>query len=585
MRPLYYILPLFLLFKSGFAQNEPKRLDHRYIPIVFTDQSRLRDTPSVSGKILLELNANTPITFNKSESRIKDTINNQVGYWIPSTYKNTNGFIWENTLADYKFILTHSNRVTLCKQSSDSIFFTVFSEDGIVYENGFKKIDQAYYQNVEYIGETHYSSNSELFTWRYVTKENNRINRKDTFSWNGKLITRFTKRLSKSNYKIEKTIHSTDSIFLISNHVNLRSGPSMDSSIVTILKQNTPLVYLNKKIRTKSNTERQYWYNVSTPNNSGYIHSSLIMFPKYVVQSLINPAIHYMQAEEKLVVFRNDSILYTFNNYIGYVDTFYSKNTMGLPGIEILATDYSAEYCGGFNGSRFFGWDGKTLFNCGGHGGVGDGPFSDESGLSFPSQRLDGLPYIKRYEESVESVDVLDDNDKRIHIEFVIYSFSETLEYNGDTLQTVKPISSYSPLNTLMKQHFNTDDQPTNTLKIDLNNDGVKDVLFMYHGLYLALSDSSGELQIKSENKNIYTYIQHINLQTYNDGIAINIIKKQNVHNNQDERILRRLEFVFDENLNDLVVRRTLEGQFEYSSESLDVQYFKTKKIKLSQIW
>ena len=392
------------------------------------------------------------------------------------------------------------------------------------------------------------------------------------------------------NKRIPKATNGADSVTLIADFVNMRSHSSIDSPVVANLRQHTPIHFLKQRVHIKSKTySNDYWIKISTPTDSGYVHSSLVMFPKHQVVSKLDSNIYFVQSEEKLAVIKSDSIIYCENIPTGYIDTLHSRGNMGLDYIEVLSAKYSAEYCGGYNGSSFYCWDGKSFFPCGGNGYTGDGAYSEDGYTKFPSEHQDGTQHIRMYYDNYESISIHQISDISNSIEFNTSSTVETFEYDGDTLKpisyTPKPIFPETAYGRLLKDKLKATSIPSHSLKIDFNGDQIEDVIFLYKNvLYFALSDSSETLNIQSKNQTIPTYIKHISLGKYNDGIALNILRK----NGESERVFRRIEFKYDDDLKQLIVNRTIDAFTEDSDsgwDEHDIQHFKTKKLTLNDIW
>ncbi len=390
--------------------------------------------------------------------------------------------------------------------------------------------------------------------------------------------------------KIPQSINQQDSIILIADLVNLRNGPDMDSLVMANLSIDSPLQYLGRKHSIKQNgLNNHYWIHVATPLDSGYIHSSLTMFPKHMVQSSRDSTVYFLQSENKILIKKMDSIIYVHESK---TDNPYeiSSSYDSQSGLETIILTFVGEYCGGYNGTESLCWDGINIFSCGSTGFSGDGMYSEDYSSEIYIDPVSDYIYIYKYSFAFEGIDISGIIDISNSIDFLTHSSTNVTLYNG---HSVKPVNDYpqlpipdSPLKSLMQKEFNEHTLPKYYLKVDVNNDGRLDVLFIHKGVYFALADSSNTLSINAQNKALNNQIKSANIQKYNSGIALNIIK----NDSEDGTQFRRIEFIFDKALNQLIVSRTIdaiinEDVYDNDENWSEIQQFKTNKLTLDKIW
>lgn len=390
--------------------------------------------------------------------------------------------------------------------------------------------------------------------------------------------------------KIPQSLNQQDSIILIADLVNLRNGPDMDSLVIANLSIDTPLQYLGRKHSIKQNgLNNHYWIHVATSLDSGYIHSSLTMFPKHMVQSSKDSTVYFLQSENKTLIKKMDSIIYV---YEGITDNPYeiSSSYDSLSGLETMILTFIGEYCGGYNGTETLCWDGLHMFPCGSSGYSGDGMFSEDYSSEMYIDPDNQFIYIYKYLNAYDGIDISGITNITNSIYFLTHSTTDVTLYNG---HSVKPIIDYpqlpipdSPLKSLMQREFSENTLPKYYLKTDVNNDGRLDAFFIHNGVYFALADSSNTLSINAQNKALNNQIKYANVHKYNSGIALNIIKKDS----GDGTLFRRIEFIFDKTLNQLIVSRTIdaiinEDVYDREENWSEIQQFKTNKLTLDKIW
>lgn len=396
-----------------------------------------------------------------------------------------------------------------------------------------------------------------------------------------------TSELPEFNNKRIQAKNSTDSLMLIGQYVNLRKGPSIDSPIVSNLRYKTPLKYLNKKVLIQNKRQRQYWIKVQSPTDSGYVHSSLLMFPKFQAQSLQDSTILFLQSVSKLIVLKNDSIVYVHTKRIGVIDTMYSRNTIGIPELEVILVRNFEPYCGGYSGTTNYCWNGNKIMHCGGDGDWGELNMGYINRTIFRPQSNNKTSYIQHSYSSYEEVNLPPIDECPRSVRFTLESTNRFEQYNGDSLVPIDINNNLSsPFKTLLKEKFNTSVLPQTSLQFDINKDGFKDAFFIHHGIYFALSDTVGQLHIQAQNIALDNQAKRCNITSTKDGLAINLIKPLS----DDHYIFRRIEFEFNKDLNQLIVKRTLDLKIDEDynylrNEANDIQYFKTNNIVLDHIW
>lgn len=391
---------------------------------------------------------------------------------------------------------------------------------------------------------------------------------------------------SVTNYKIQP-YNSYDSLILINDFVNLRSGPSIDSPVVANLRINTPIKSLKQRVRIPSSEKRVYWTKVKTSNQEGYIHSSLLMFPRFKTQSLTDSTVYFLQSIDKLAVFRKDSIIHIYDNHIGIISEMYSLNTQGIPDLEVILVQHDEPYCGGYSGKSYFCWNGKSLIRCGGDGDYGETYTGGSNGTWFPSNKNNNTPFIIHTNTSYISP-TLPNIELLPFSPNIITEYSLKIEkYNGDQLENVTDsVYKTTALCQLMNTQFNSKQPPHLYIENDFNGDDSKDLVFIQEGVYFAFADSIGQLHITNSNTSLFKRSKYIDVEKFNQGIAINLIRSHR----ESEWLFRRIEFQYDFDLKQLIVTRTidvnLDDEFTRFPDSPPVvKNFKTNKISLEEIW
>ncbi len=443
--------------------------------VTFTDSINIRETPSISAKVIGQLRHNTILLpdYNADIFSIKDTIGGVVSYWFRIKFNGIYGYVWSPLLTSINIINKTNLHNNFLVHFSDKkkLEFKVFKNDSLLHYSSYERKEQGDIENCVFLGKTFNSQGYEIIGIKYQD-ENYKY---ELFEWDGKSIHPSKIKLNDASSITGKYIRYNIG-YINNNKVNMRATPDSSGTVVAILGINTPVNILNAcNQNLKLNGEWGCWQPIQYNNKEGYVWSTYIDFPIRYIKSNTKEKESFLFTTHAIYAFEGDKISDYFkfrNRDFAYLDSTiyndfynYKFTDYGNRGLDakysILGIYFPRE-----SGSQqdFYIWD-RVKLNYLGSYCAGEDYMCSE--YTFPD--VTGIKdriIETRYEE----------NNFINYDNLTYYEQNYLMVYNGHSLVEVP--SKYSWLRDEMKIKFPYH-RIVDTRFGDLNNDGIEDVMFI----------------------------------------------------------------------------------------------------------
>ena len=479
-----YFTLLILLFSAHFVVGQD-HLASVYTDIVFVDACNVRESPSLSAKVLGQLRHGTRVEFCSSWDK-EDEIDEVKGYWASIMYKNRYGYIWQPNLAHghFKSHVDTDIEFLIHYNAKDKIEFKVFKGGLLLEQAEFDRPELKHLNGSVTFGRTYNSRASEVIAIAY----NDSLY--ELFEWKGFKLSPSKLKLRDESLLTRK-FSEYEYGFINAEGVNLRAGAD---SAAPILKK------LHRRAKLKiALADSQYmqdlnfwgsWIRVEWKDSFAYVWSKYIDIPRKYIKSNKNKNEAFLHTTGGIYVLQKDLVVahLPHEDYdVSRGENFVNFGSRGLDKkYQILGVCIYSYSCGQSSGDLLYVWDGKDLKFLYFDGGIGDGGISEYFGLKFPSDFGGQKGKIIKYDAYSEPDDfMLDQSCARYGSAFITEIYS-VMEYNGDTLVEVD--SKHKRLKDLVSSNFQ-DSRLMHYQFFDGNNDGIEDVIFL---LNKGVNDENG---------------------------------------------------------------------------------------------
>ncbi|MFM7023781.1 MAG: hypothetical protein ACKOXB_12485 [Flavobacteriales bacterium] len=463
MKKYLFLLNCFLVITYAKAQY-----------ITFVDSINIRETPSISSRVIGVLRHNTYIQEDyDGEPSIKDdSIGGFKSYWLLIKHNDISGYVWSPLLTTINITskTNSQNNILVHSSGKKRIEFKVLKNDSLLHYSSFEKKEHRGIENCISFGTTFNSQGKEIIGIKYDVEQY----KYDLFEWDGKTIQPSTIKLNDASAITGKYLYYNVG-YINSNNVKVRATPDSNGVVIDRIGLNTPVeIFKIGNNSIKFNGEWGYWQAIKYKNREGFVWSTYVDVPLRYIKSNRNDSESFLFTTNAIYVldrgkisnsykFKFESFYYrdstTFHGMYNYIFVDYGNRGLGTK-YTILGLYFPRE-----SGSQedFYIWD-KVKLNYIGSYCAGEDYMC--SSYTFPD--VSGIKdriIETRYEE----------NNYFNYDNFRFYKQKYLMLYNGDSLVEVP--SKYSWLRENMKSKFPTH-RIVHTRFLDLDNDGIEDVMF-----------------------------------------------------------------------------------------------------------
>lgn len=604
------ILPLFLFFlmSPAFSIGQ-EHLNSTYTDVVFVDSTNIRETPSITGKILGKARHNQTMKINQCLEPVEDKIGATEDSWYPVIFEGTTGYIWRPNFADgvFKSELDPEVSFLINFTQNRGLEFKIFNNNQQIVQRLFE--DKAHQEIVGSIslGTTFNSNGKEIIAVALDTIY-------ELFEWDGTEIKPSGIKLQDDSFLTGKyTPYET--ALINTDKVKVHISPKTAGAILESLNAYTSVELLAKPpVADTVNGEEGYWYAIKRNGKTAYVWSDFIDIPQRYIKSnkvqhesflYTNNAIYVF---DRLKIKQRLPINRYYDHYRGeddemFKDNFVQFGNRGLnPDYQIFGICYGAFACGEAGGDDLYVWDGNKLIHLADDFDVGDGGYYSNHGYTFPNE-FGGMKNRIIYETSEEysGPECFDCAEGTS----CIFAYSKyELEFNGDTLVEVE--SEDSRLRTFLADSL-PNYQFMHAAFSDLNSDGITDAAFfmeqvtdenapdVFHPPLIGIvyGTSNGSFRSLSTNDDLVleNYFS-VGFLTRNDTLEIKVFYNIDSYSEDESGpVYSQFTFVHDVNYNKLVWYAKVEAEAleteesDFTWEVTNSEKFKKNKVSFANAW
>lgn len=585
------IFLVFFFCNPFFSQNPLSEEEGWHTDIVFTDNSNIRSSPSISSTIVNQIPQNSIAIYDQDIPWVLDTINGVENYWKPIKFKGKPGYIWSGILAisAFKTLLNPKQKVLVHFSSKKELSFKVFNQNLLEYKISFKTNKKGLIA-ASSIGKIYNSNHSEIFVVKYKDKSF------ELYAWNGKSIKLFEKKLRDDSF-ITNTYEKFGSCIVNAHSVNLRGQPNMGSKVLASLPLNSFITLIKNGPRMKLNNNWGTWAEVQWNNETGYVWSENLSLPIYYIKSNKQKNESFLYTTKGLYAFKENKIADFISIPFWYDEGFYNKGTHGLQdNFNFLTFVMRAESCGQSSGEAYYLWDGKKLKHFGSDYGIGDGGFSEYYSLLFPDEDGGVKNHVIQHSEIGESFTYFPTPNNDNDYNYLIFNQStKIMKYNGDTL--IEQPSKHTRLSNSIKK---TNSQ-FNLYRYefgDLNLDGIEDAIcivskskiYDYESpsapiVLIALGNTEQNYTIAESSKKILENAYAYNIEIDKSNFTITSKPPYSFSNN-DQKKVSQFNFYYNRTEKKTYWKSKMEATCNKNEQwNIKTFQFKTKKILFTEAW
>ncbi len=276
------ISPLIIAAQSDSPSHHVYEFDTN---IVFVDGSNVRTKPSLNSEILTSLPAGTSLDFLMT-SRVRDTIGGRAGMWKNIQFNESQGYIWEHTIADMAISSkNYENHLLAFKQDKNKLKFKAFENGFTISENQFVLEDGWQLSGLYSYGSTVNSLGDEVVAVVFYHAATNAYPY-ILLSWNGSNMAK-AKILLRDDSLLTGTYlkHELGS-YIIGERVNVRSKPSLEGNILATLPKFSKVETTGESISSKNyNSGCTRWEQINFKGQHAYVCSDFVNSPGLMIKS------------------------------------------------------------------------------------------------------------------------------------------------------------------------------------------------------------------------------------------------------------------------------------------------------------
>jgi hypothetical protein len=592
-----------ILSLFSFSQEH---LNSTYTDFVYVDSTNVRDSPSISGKIIGKLNQNSIISGYSNMESVEGKVGGVSSSWQPIRLQGKVGYIWQPNLADGYFKSESDLNVHFLLNFTPhkGLEFKVFRNNTFISSHFFENKAYKEINGSVSLGTTFNSNGKEVIA---VSIDNSY----DLFEWDGTALKKSEIQLADDSFITGRYSVYKQGI-INANKVNVRTSPKRNASISETLDAST-LVELAEKnpIEDTIQGKRGYWYGIIRNGKTGYVWSNFIDVPRRYVKSnkvkdesflYTTNAIYVLKQSELVHRTPIENTVYYYSEDREERNNFIQFGNRGLNSdYQFLGICYASESCGEAGGDNLYLWDGKKMTHFANDFSVGDGGYSSGHSYTFPNQ-LNGIRDRVIFEEE-ESEYADYDNESEENNSFIFSYARYEMQFNGDSLVEIESIHSKS--RAFLQDTFPEYNLLHSTFS-DLNQDGIEDVAFAMSQqtdeqsdskpsvlIGVAFGNASGTFQDLKVNRSLVKSSYHsISFKSDNDTLEVRV----NYHIGYDSDEMNipsysKFTFVYDTTYHKLIWFAKQEAEVKMIDERSAVweiknrERFKKNKVAFENAW